>query len=96
MNDTRNIAIVLLLVSAAVLTAVVVALQNTAEPALAAAASSRGGEYIMATGGWSDTRDLLYIVDIAAEKLNVYSVDLNENAVQREDSVDLAELFRGG
>jgi hypothetical protein len=94
MNQTENITIVLLLVSAAVLGAMLVVFHHTGEAPAQAAASSRGGEYIMTAGAYSSARDLLYVVDITAQKLNTYTVNINTGAVERVDGTDLTKIFR--
>ncbi|MCK4602405.1 MAG: hypothetical protein KAU28_08050 [Phycisphaerae bacterium] len=93
MRDTQNITIVLLLITAAVLAAVLVVARDTTSVAYADT-SVRGGDYIMVTGAWSSTRDILYVVDAAEGKLIAYTANTNTNVLEPLDSRDLEQLFR--
>ena len=92
MKDTKNVTIAMLCVSAAIL-ATVMALSYNSNQALADT-SIRGGDYIMVTGNLSKSLDLLYVLDIAAQKINVYALDENENAVKMYDQVNLKQVFK--
>jgi len=72
-KDTQNTTIILLLVTASILTAMLVASYTGNEPAAYADASVRQGKYIMATGGYDQNIDLLYVVNIETQKLGVYA-----------------------
>jgi len=91
MNTRQNITIGLLLLTAIILGAMVVS-TYTASPAYAAS-SIKQGDYIMVTGAASDKIDLLYVVDIAARRLNAYYVDFNTSSIELMDSVDLKQVF---
>ena len=94
MKDTQNIWIAVLFVTAGILTAMLVtAYVQTQQPAYADT-PARGGEYIAVTGAWSSSRDLLYLVDLVANQMNVYTVDTNKNAIERIDWVDLKKVFQ--
>ena len=92
MKSNENIAIVLLLITAGILTGLVVA---TLWPARAYAdASVRRGDYIACAGEWTRATDLVYILDVAVRKLNVYFADRNAKALKRVDQVDLKQAFQ--
>lgn len=94
MKNNENSAIMLLLISTAILTALLISIySNTSQPAFADAAT-RAGDYTMATGAWDDQVDLLYVIDIGAQKLNAYVVNINTSAIEFRDSVDLTKVFR--
>ena len=94
MRNNQNAAIVLLLVSAAILTGVLVGMwQQTSEPALAST-TTRDGDFAAATGAFSDQLDMLYLIDIRAQQLNLYVANINTNAIELRDTVDLARAFR--
>jgi len=88
MQNNANVVIVLLVISAAVLTAVLVG------TAYADSSSTRAGDYAAATGSLDTERDLLYVIDIAAGRLNVYNVNRKSNTIDLGGSVDLARPSR--
>lgn len=93
MKDPQNITISLLAITAAILTAMLISTYvNTQEPAFADT-PARAGAYIAVTGAWSGSRDLLYVVDVLANRLNVYSIDTNAKAIKIGDTVDLKRVF---
>lgn len=93
MNDTQNLTIVLLLVTAAVLGVMVYGTwQGTGRDALADS-SVRQGDYIMVTGAWSDSNDFLYVMDIAAMQINVYFTDVQNNRIELADTVNVERAF---
>lgn len=94
MNSTENVTILLLVVTAAVLTTLLVAGYLYNEPAYAAAGSAKSGDYIMVAGQYNQDSDFLYVLDIAAQKLNIYFPNVNTNAITLGDSVDLSKTFR--
>ena len=93
MNDTRNITIAVLCVSATML-ATVLGLLILSGPARADTPVA-GGDYIMFTGASSGANDMLYVIDQRAGKLNAYRYERNDNRIKREEHVDLKKLFRG-
>ena len=93
MKDTRSIAIAVLAVSATILATVLV-LSFMAAPARAESAIG-AGDYIMITGQFSTSTDLLYVFDLQRRGLNIYTYDRNGNRLQPMKSVELRKLFRG-
>ncbi len=93
MNDTQNLTIVLLLVTAAVLGVMVYGTWQGTEQAALADSSVRQGDYIMVTGAWSDKNDFLYVMDIAAMQINAYFTDVQNNRIELADTVNVERAF---
>jgi len=93
MTNAQNVTIALLLATAGILGALLVGTYvGTSEQALGDT-PDRGGDYIMVTGEWSGTIDLLYVFDIAANKMIAYWVNQNNGAVEIVDTIDLRRVF---
>ena len=91
MNDSKNVTIVMLLISAVVLTVLMLA---TTQPADAGNTSARFGDYVMSPGARADSFDNLYVIDVLQKKLNVYSTDPNKRRLEILDSIDLTQYFQ--
>ncbi|HOF18752.1 MAG TPA: hypothetical protein PK082_07565 [Phycisphaerae bacterium] len=91
LKNPQNLTIVLLLATAAVLAAMLLATYT--QDAQAGTSAGKQGDYIMVNGMWSGSTDLVYIVDIAARKLNVYYAHAASNDVKLIQTVDLAKAF---
>lgn len=91
MKNPQNVMIVLLLVTAAILTAMLVSVQTErayAEPCV------KGGGFVVASGRISTDMDLLYVIDVGARKLNYYGYSLTTKQVELgRQPIDLARLF---
>ncbi len=92
MNNSQNVTIALLCVSAAVLGTITVLTWTDRAEATGVAAAA--GEYIMFTGEVSASIDMLYVVDLTQRKMNAYHWDTNNNVLTLNDQVDLAKAFR--
>jgi hypothetical protein len=92
MKNTQNVTIVLLVVTAAILTSLLVAGYVYTQPAYAGTSQSKGGDYIMAAGAYNADSDFLYVLDIANNKLGVYYAN-NNNQLMMGDKVDLGKAF---
>ena len=91
MKNTQNITITLLLASAAILASMLLA---TYGPSVAKADSSiRQGDYIYATGAYSNSKDLLYVLNRRTSRLNVYAVNPKTDSVDIVENVDVAKAF---
>ena len=97
MKTNENIAILLLLVSAVVLTGLLVAAYvGTGEPAYADS-PDRAGDYIWVTGAIEKETDLLYVIDIAGKQLNIYQPNrATKKLDMKATPVDLNRAFRAG
>ena len=93
MKNTQNVTIVLLIVTASVLTTLLLASYLYTQPAYGAIGSVKGGDYILSSGSYNAETDFIYIIDIASNKLNIYFPNINTNALTLGDSVDLARSF---
>ena len=88
-----NLTIMLLLASAAVLTALL-AVQLLDTPAARADSSVRGGDYIVVPGAYNSNFDMIYILDVSAQKLNVYELDfVQSKGLELRDQLDLNKVF---
>lgn len=95
MKTNQNTAIIMMLISAAILSAVLVGTYTNTSQRAYADTGTRDGDYTMAAGMYASDRDLLYIIDIANQKLNVYVININTRAIEFGDSVDLRQIFSG-
>ena len=93
MRDTQNITIGLLLVTAIVLAAMVAGTFMNAGGTAYAATPIKQNRYMIVTGALSSSIDFLYVLDIAAQRVNVYWIDKQNKAIQTIDSVDLRQAF---
>jgi hypothetical protein len=94
MKSTQNLTIVLLLVTAAVLTGLLVgSYVYTGESAQATSAGVKGGNYIMVSGMYNQDSDFVYVLDIEKQKLGIYFLNVNTSAMTLGDTIDLAKYF---
>ena len=82
MNNTQNTTIVLLLITAGILTAMLMS-AYVGEPAAYGDSSVRQGKYIMATGGYDLNIDLIYVINIETQKLCVYAPNTAKRTIDR-------------
>lgn len=83
MNNTQNTTIVLLLITAGILTAMLLSAFVGTPTAYAGDASVRQGKYIMATGSYDANLDLIYVVNIETQKLAVYAPNRGKRTLDR-------------
>jgi hypothetical protein len=95
MQKTQNITIVMLLMTAAILSSLLIAGWLYTEPAYASGVS-RSGDYIMTSGQYDADTDFIYVLDMANAKLNVYYPDINTNQLKIGVTVDVGAAFRAG
>lgn len=93
MKNRKNLAIAALLVTAAILSGLLIVAGNT-EPAYGRAASVKGGDYIMVAGAYSQSRDLVYVINRATREVVAYEINLQKNAIEILDRVNLEQAFR--
>jgi hypothetical protein len=94
MTDTKNVTLAILSVSAAILLTILVTFHLT-QPAYAGT-TVRGGDYIVATGAFSDRVDIIYVINTAQQKLNAYVIDYHPgtpNNIILQDSISLRQAF---
>jgi hypothetical protein len=92
MNKTQNFAIGTLLVTAAVLVALLIGSVST-NTAYGTSTSVKQGDYIMSAGELSSGLDMVYVINIATRKLNVYFTNKNTWAIDLVDTVDLERVM---
>jgi hypothetical protein len=95
MTDNKNVTLAVLSVSAAILLTILVTMHLT-QPAYAAGATIRGGNYIVTTGAFSDRLDIIYVINTAQQKLNAYVIDYHpgaDNQIILQDSINLKQAF---
>jgi len=93
MKNTQNLTIVLLIVTASILSTLLLAGFVYNQPACAGTAQSKGGDYIMAAGSYNQESDFIYVIDIANNKLNIYYANINNNSLVPGGTVDLGKAF---
>ena len=94
MRNTQNITIVLLLLSAGILTAVLIGMHVSATPRAEAQVTVKQGQYIMSVGTYSKSADLVYILNIKTGKMNAYQASRLRKSIGFADQADLARVFR--
>lgn len=93
--NTQNITIGILLVTAVILTAVLAGTYTASNQSVWAETSIRGGDYTMGTGDLPGSRsDLLYVINMAVQRMNVYHLNEKTNMIDLIYQVDLARAFR--
>ena len=102
MKSNQNIVIVLLLISTAVLGAILIgdyfaqearAGGTTSSPAVTVVRTPN--IYTMCTGTWDANIDILYVLDVNAQKLNAYVANIGRGLIELHDGVSLPQAFRG-
>ena len=96
MKNPQNITIMLLVISAAILTALLVGMQVYTTPQAQAGTSVRHQQssYIVSVAHYSSSMDWVYVVDIKTRKINSYFADPQAKRIRLLDSTDLELVFR--
>jgi hypothetical protein len=92
MNNPKNIVIVLLCVTAAIMAGMLVGLWHDSS-AQAAYPEVAKGDYIMFPCSWSDDVDLLCVIDVATKKMKVYNINKTTHGMDVAPDVDLKQVF---
>lgn len=93
MKNTQNITMCLLTVSAVILTAMLVGIYVNTSREADAGISIKQGQYIMCTGTWSKSYDLIYIVNIATGRMSAYVYNRTNRRLENLDKTDLNAVF---
>lgn len=97
MNDSKNLAIGVLSITATILlVGVILTSFLTANTAMAIGQTDRGGDYIMVTGQFTENSELIYVTDAAAQRLNLYSYETSTRQFILWDTIDLKGVFSPG
>ena len=91
MKDTQNVTIGFLLVTAAILAALLIGAYTTTDAY--ADTAGKGAGYLMVAGQVSSTSDFIYVIDVQSAKLNTYGYDRARKAILMGVPVDLNQLF---
>lgn len=91
MIDTKNLTIGVLSVTAMILFLGVVLL-NQMPTAYAAGQTAKGGDYVVSTGQYSNSLEVVYILDAAASKVIAYAYDTNRKRLEQIAGFDLGRL----
>ena len=93
MKNAENISLVLLAVTAAVLTGLLVGAYLHNEPAYAAAPSVSGGDYVMSIGGYDQDNEFVWVINMASNQLILYGIDINARSIRTVGTADLSRPF---
>ncbi len=94
MNDSKNLAIGVLSITAVILLAAVILVTSGSQnPAQAVGMLDRGGDYIMVTAQFSENDEIVYITDAAAQVTNVYNYDTTRRELILWDQMDLKRVL---
>ena len=92
MKDDKSLIISVLSISACIMITILVLMHiSTAS----ADTSVRGGNYIMCTGSIRKATSLLYVINIAKQRMIVYAPDAPRNNLIPIDQVNLNVEFKG-
>jgi len=94
MKDTQNITIGLLLAAAVILGAMLLSAYMTQDNPAYAVSSVKEGDYVLGSGLRSSSAELVYVIDIAVKRLNVYETDKQNWTLDLVDSVNLDVAFK--
>lgn len=92
MKDPKNLTIAMLCVSAAILATALLLLPAADEAR--ADTPVRGGDYIMITGAYSASTDLLYVLDLATQRINTYVFNPQNNDLILRHQLNLKPVFK--
>ena len=93
--NSQNTTIAILLVTASILTALLVGIFAGNGQTALAAPSVRAGDYSACTGNMpGGEADLFYVINAEQRKMNVYSLNPKTNMIDLVQSVDLERAFR--
>ena len=94
-DNRENLAIGVLSITATILlVGVILVLSGGQNQAFAmSGGNDRAGDYVMATGQFSSSTDLVYVTDAAANRLNIYGYDRTQRELRLFDTHDLRREF---
>ena len=97
MQDNKNLAIGVLSITATILFAAFLIVTIIPTPhAQAIGQTDRGGDYIVVTGQFTDSSELVYVTDAAANRLHAYAFDWGRRQIILWDNHDLNRVFGKG
>ncbi len=97
MQDRDSLTIGVLSITATILlVGIILVTVGGQDRAVAIGQTDRGGDYLVVTGQFTDSSELIYVTDAAARKMNVYSYDWNRGHLILWDSHDLRRALGRG
>ena len=97
MQDNKNLTIGVLSITATILFAAFLIVTVIPPPQVRAIGQTdRGGDYIVVTGQFTESSELIYVTDAAANRLHAYSFDWGRRQIQLWDNHDLNRAFGKG
>lgn len=95
MTNGQNLVIVLLVITAVVLTGILVGSYYSTSQSAYAETPVKGGDYIQFRGAITTNTDLLYVINTAIRRMNAYQMNPNGNkGLELISSIDLEQAFR--
>ena len=91
--DSKNMTMAVLSVTAVALFCTLVLMYSSTSSVAWADTVDRGGDYVLATGAFSDSNEALYAIDGLNDLLNVYQYDNNRNRIVLFDQANLQDFF---
>jgi hypothetical protein len=91
MVDSKNFTIGVLSVTAVILFLGVILL-NELPTAYAIGQTDKGGDYVVSTAQYSNSMEVVFILDAAASKIIAYGYDMNRKRLEQIAGFDLAHL----
>lgn len=89
--DTRNLTIAVLTITAVMLACTLFVVTLVAPtPAYAIGQTAAVDDYVITTGQFSQSSELVYVIDTAIPKLNVYELEHTRRVMHLRSSVSLA------
>ncbi len=93
MNDKKNTMIVLLMISAALLSAMLLVAHQTGQSAQAGNTATRSGDYIICPGARESDSDNVYVIDVRAQRMIAYMIEPGTTDLIVVDLIDLERYF---
>jgi hypothetical protein len=93
MKDPKTLAIGMLLVTAAFLSAMIVlSYAQTGGSAVAGSPGMQGGDYVIGTGSTRGDEEVIYVIDGQSQRMAVYEVDERTNRMETVAAVNFANV----
>jgi len=93
MNDKKNTMIVLLLISAVLLSGMLFVARQTSQSAQAGNTATRFGDYVMCPGARESDSDNVYVIDVRKQRMIVYMIEPGRRDMIAVDLIDLKRYF---
>jgi len=94
MKNAENITIGVLVVSAAIITGLLIAVHVSNTPQAQAQTTIKQGQYIVSVGTYTSSYDFVYIVDIRTGRMNAYAAERQRKRVALVTEIEMAPVFQ--